>query len=223
MFPRLEPWVRLRLSRVLDARVQAEALRYGHIRGVGIFTIVMGIVALDPRVPFVLPYAASCVAMAIALAMTSAHLHGITQRRAAPLVRRRALDVLSPLILTAPILSLLATVAVAMQPEFRLAAAGVLLSSLLMLSLAWRAALAPALLMGDDPQLEYAVDEHIRYRRANGLAILACAPGTVLYTLLIHYLPTNWYDILLEAVLWAAFSVGILVLEKLSARRLRLA
>jgi hypothetical protein len=48
---------------------------------------------------------------------------------------------------------------------------------------AWRIANAPALLLGIDPEWEYAVDERIRVGRARNAALLACAVGFVFISL----------------------------------------
>ncbi len=55
--------------------------------------------------------------------------------------------------------------------------------------MAWRVAVAPAILIGSDPQWEYAVDERVRIGRARSIANLACAQGFVLIVLAQPTLP----------------------------------
>src|SRR5215469_1923855 len=82
------PEQRERLARVLSAREGVEGNSDMYLRIVGIFTIVMGLVALIPGVPFVLPYSLSCVALAAAVLASYLQFRRATERRVAPLVRR---------------------------------------------------------------------------------------------------------------------------------------
>ena len=72
--------------------------------------------------------------------------------------------------------ALAATLILAVNPEFRLGASLVAAATLLLGITAWRIATAPSLLLGQDPQVEYAVDRRLREGRATGTAVLACAP-----------------------------------------------
>jgi len=64
-------------------------------------------------------------------------------------------------------------------PPLRLGALAVAAATLLLGITAWRIATAPSLLLGEDPQVEYAIDQRLRVGRATGIAVLACAPGGV--------------------------------------------
>jgi hypothetical protein len=59
-------------------------------------------------------------------------------------------------------------------------AIGVGISMLVLAWIAWRIAGSQAIMLGDDPQVEYAVDERLRVSRANGTVALARAPAVVL-------------------------------------------
>ncbi|MGC1380882.1 MAG: hypothetical protein WA814_07645, partial [Candidatus Baltobacteraceae bacterium] len=89
-------------------------------------------------------------------------------------------------------------------------------------AIAWRIAGAPALLLGDDPQIEYAVDERVRASRATSIALLACAPALVFAAMATHpphavYADAAWWIIV------AAFIVtGVQAVLPLR-RRLRIA
>jgi hypothetical protein len=69
--------------------------------------------------------------------------------------------------------------AFAFYPPERLGAMITVLAMVMLGAVAWRIANAPALLLGIDPECEYAVDERIRVGRARNAALLACALGYV--------------------------------------------
>ncbi len=75
-------------------------------------------------------------------------------------------------------------------PQFRVAAALVVISMIVLVAIAWRIAVAPAVLFGTDPQVEYAVDKQVRFCRATGLIALACAPAMVFAGLAWAQLPS---------------------------------
>jgi hypothetical protein len=176
----LAPDQRERLTRVLDARTSAEGSADVPTRYAGVFTLVMAAVALIPWVPYVLTYAASCLGMAIATLTAYVQYRRSTERRVAPLMRRTPWMSLPPVAIAATAVCILGTAAFATLPQFRIAGIVVIAVSLALCAIAWRVAIAPSVLFGDDPQLEYLVDEHVRFCRANNLLGLACAPPTVL-------------------------------------------
>src|SRR5579862_8861238 len=100
------PEQRERLARVLTAREGVEGHADTYLRIVGFFTIVMGLVALVPGVPFVLPYSLSCVALAAAVLSSYLQFRRATQRRVAPLVRRSVWTSLPPLAVAATLVCL---------------------------------------------------------------------------------------------------------------------
>jgi hypothetical protein len=169
-----------RLKRVLEARERAEGDSDAFMRYAGAFTIAMGGVGLIQSVPLVLPYAMSCLGLAAGVIASYLHFRRVTERRVAPLVRRTVWTSLPPLAMLATAICLLGAASFAVYPEFRLGVAIVIVAAVALLGVAWRVATAPAILFGDDSQLEYLVDEHLRFCRAMSLVALACAPPTVL-------------------------------------------
>jgi hypothetical protein len=167
-----------RLESVIEARARAEGAG-GSARYAGLFTIAMGLLGLWPAIPYVMPYAASCLAMACATWMAYRKYRRATDLRFAPLVRRTPLEALPPVTIVSVALCLIGTAAFASFPQFRLAAALVVVSMTVLVAIAWRIAVAPAVLFGTDPQVEYAVDKRVRFCRATSLITLACAPPTV--------------------------------------------
>ena len=216
----LAPDQRERLTRVLDARTSAEGSPDRATRYAGVFTLAMAPVALIPSVPYVLPYTAACLAIAIATFAAYLQYRRATERRVAPLVRRTPWTSLPPLALLATGVCILGTAAYATLPQFRIAGIIVIAASLALCAIAWRVAVAPSILFGDDPQLEYLVDEHVRFCRANNLLGLACAPPTVLAAIGNASLPngSHFFDAVSLAVIVAFFVVMIISLNPLRKR-----
>ena len=218
------PDQRERLARVLAERESAEGNTSAYLRVVGILTILLAPSALIPAIPFVLPYSLSCIAMAAAILLSYLRFQRATQRRVAPLVRRNVWASLSPLGLAATGVCLAGACAFAAYPQFRFGVAVVVVAVVVLLAVAWRVATAPAILFGNDSQLEYLVDEHIRFSRATNLLALACAPPTVLVALAWATLP--WSAHFFNAVMFAvmtAFAVVMVVSFNPMRKRLRLA
>ena len=167
--------------RVLAARTDAEGTD-AYTRYAGVFTIAMAAIGLIPAVPYVLPYAASCLALAGTL-LAYLKFRRMSERRIAPLVRRTAWTSLPPVVVAAWAICLAGAGAFAVFPQYRIGAIAAVISGIALCAIAWRVAIAPAILFGDDAQLEYLVDEHVRFCRATGLISLACAPSTVLVLL----------------------------------------
>lgn len=184
----LEP---TRLERVLEARERAEGNSDAFMRATGVFTIIMGGLVLIKSIPFVMPYALSCLGIAVAVIVSYLHFRRATERRVAPLVRRTLWTSVPPTAVIATAVCLLGTAAFAVYPQFRVGVAIVIVAAVALLAVAWRVAKAPAILFGDDSQLEYVVDEHLRFCRAMSLVQLACAPPTVLVGFAWAMLPWN--------------------------------
>jgi hypothetical protein len=211
-----------RLRHVLDARARAEGDSDTAIRCAGGFAIAMAGLALVPSVPFVLPYALSTLALAFAILITYLRFRRVTELRVAPLVRRTPWKSLPPIALIATLVCLLGAGAFGAYAEFRISALIVILCALALLAVAWRVAMAPAILFGDDSQLEYLVDEHIRFCRAMNLVSLACAPPTVLVALGWAALPWNapFFNFVTVAVALAFVTVLIMSLNPMRKRSL---
>jgi hypothetical protein len=215
---------RERLEQVLAARVDAEGDTDVYARHVGRFTIVMAALALVPAVPYILPYALSCLAIASSVLLSYLQFRRASERRVAPLVRRSPWRSLPPLAIVSTAICMAGTGVFAAYPQFRLGAAIVLVSTIALLAIAWRVAVAPAILIGNDSQLEYLVDEHVRFCRATNLVALACAPPTVFVGLAAATLPASAHFAgTVTAVVDAAFLVTMVVSLNPIRKRIRLA
>jgi hypothetical protein len=210
-----------RLTRVLAARERAEGDSDAFMRYAGAFTIAMGGLVLVQSIPLVLPYGLSCLGIAMAVIASYLHFRRATERRVAPLVRRTIWTSLPPLAIVATAICLLGTAAFAVYPEFRVGVAIVIVAALALLAVAWRVAMAPALLFGDDSQLEYLVDEHLRFCRAMSLVTLACAPPTVLVGLGWAMLPWDAPVFNIVTLIVAVAFVTVLIMS-LGPRRKRI-
>ena len=177
-----------RLRSVIEARSCAEGA--GSARYAGVFTIAMGLLELWPAMPLIMPYAASCLATAYATWMAYQKFRRSTELRFAPLVHRTPLEALPPVAIVSVAFCLIGTAAFASIPQFRVAAALVVVSMLVLVAIAWRIAVAPAVIFGTDPQVEYAVDKRVRFCRATGLIALACGPAMVFAGLAWAQLPS---------------------------------
>jgi hypothetical protein len=175
----LSPGERERLDRVLAMRREAEETSSGYGRYLGVTCFVLAAAELVPAVPFVLPYALCCLALAFTTFLSYLQIRRATERRVAPLVRRSPLSAL-PLIAMAAMLCCFAVVLpFVIYSAERISAIAVAASTLILGLIAWRIAVAPALLFGKDATFEYAVDQRLRNARATTIASLACAPAVV--------------------------------------------
>ncbi len=220
MPPRAAGTQRDRLDRVLEARERAEGDYGAAIRWAGALTIAMAGLVLIPVVPYAVPYALSCLGIAIAVMVSYVRFRRLTDRRVAPLVRRTPWTALPPTALLATGVCLFGAASLAVYPEFRVSAAIVVASSIVLVGIAWRVATAPAMLFGDDSQLEYAVDEHLRFCRTMSLVALACAPATVFVGLGWALLPPNapFFNVVTLAVAAAFLVVLALSLNPIRKR-----
>jgi Kef-type K+ transport system membrane component KefB len=113
----------------------------------------------------------------------------------------------------------------ATHPPERLSALAVAAATTILGIIAWRIAVAPALLLGDDPAFECAVDERIRIGRARSTAVLACAAPAVLVSFAVLTLPASYrlYQEIAPIVLAAAFVVTMLFDAVALRQRMRVA
>lgn len=205
----LDPEQRARLARVIDARKTAEGTDV-YTRAAGVFTVAMGVLALFPSVPYILPYTASCVALALAVLLAYLHFRRASERRVAPLIARNPWASFPPLVMACAAVCLASTASFAVYPQYRIGAIAAVICGIGLCAIAWHVAVAPAMLFGDDAQLEYAVDEHVRFCRATGLVSLACAPQIVLVmfaTAELSVLPAFF-----NAASWAALAAFLVVM-----------
>ncbi len=171
---RLSWMEKVRLRRVIEARQEVESVPAAYTRAFA--GIALGLAALEffPAVPFIVPFAA----MSVALAFGMLGIYGLFCRRwkprAAALVARSVFTALPAPVLGALSGSFLVTVALTLTTGDRSAGIAVSLSLLAMAFIAWRIAVSPTLLLGIDPQWEYAVDERLRIGRARAIVVLGC-------------------------------------------------
>lgn len=218
------PEQRERLAHVLAERREAEGDTDRYSRWVGALTLLIAPLALLPAVPYVLPYSLSCLAMAAAVLLSYLRFRRATERRVAPLVRRSPWAALPPLAIAATAICIAGAAAFAAYPQFRFGAVIVILSAIALLAISWRVAVAPAILFGEDPQLEYLVDEHLRFCRTTNLVVLACAPPTVMVALAAATLPsTAHYFADVSIAVWAAFVTAMLLSLNPIRKRITLA
>jgi hypothetical protein len=209
----LAPADRSRIDRVLAARKAAEDVpdAYGWYLA---FTIVaLGGLELIPIVPMILPYALVCLAFAGFTLLAYLRFRRAGERRVAPLVRRSPLRVLSPVLVAAMIACFIATVALAAYPPERVSAIVAAAAIVILGFVSWRIAQAPALLLGEDPQWEYVVDEHVRVCRARNVAAITCAPAVVVITLAYPSMVSGFhaYATIALPVVQAAFVVSAIL------------
>ncbi|MGA8574401.1 MAG: hypothetical protein WB609_01780 [Candidatus Cybelea sp.] len=183
---------RERLSRVVKAREDVEGISSVYGRYLGVVAILLAGLEGVRSIPFVVPYALFCLAAAAVALVAYLQFRRATQRRIAPLVRRSPFTALPPLVIAAMACSFVASLGLAAYPPERLGALVVAASTILLAFVAWRVAVAPAILVGEDPKWEYAVDERVRIGRARNVANLACAPGFVAIILTQPTLPQQY-------------------------------
>ena len=219
-----DPEQRARLARAIAARAGVEGDTDTYTRYAGIFTLAMAPVEIIAAVPYVLPYAAAALATAVAMLASYLHFRRAADLRVAPLVRRTVWTALPPASIVAAAICVLGAAVFAALPPYRVGATIVVLAAIALCAIAWRVAVAPALLVGDDPQLEYLIDEHVRFCRATSLIGLACAPPTVLVLLAAAALPASahFFNTVSLAVT-AAFLVSMVVSLNPMRKRISLA
>jgi hypothetical protein len=175
----LTPTEKERVQRVVCAREQAEGLSSAYGRAAGVVIIAFAGLELAPFVPLILPYALICLVLAGTALRAYLQFRRLTEQRVAPLLRRSPFTALPPPLIAAVLGSFFVASAFALYPPERIGALVTALAMLILGAVAWRIANAPALLLGIDPECEYAVDERIRMGRARNAALLACGVGYV--------------------------------------------
>ena len=200
-----------RLEHVVKAREEAEGLSSAYGRLLGVAAMLLAGLEAFRAIPYVLPYALFCLATAAIMLLAYLQFRRAAERRVAPLVRRSPFTVLPPLVIAAMACSFAASLALAAFPPHRFGALIVAASTLMLAFMAWRVAVAPAILIGSDPQWEYAVDERVRIGRARSIANLACAQGFVLIVLAQPTLPQAYalFGTVAVVVASAAFVVSL--------------
>jgi hypothetical protein len=207
----LPPDLRVRVQRVLDARETTEGSPRTSLRWLGACGIAMGLLELVTGVQFAIPYAVYCLATSVvALVRHSQIRRG--ERRAAPLVARRAVDAWSPPAAAALLGCFAAVVVFGCDPRFRIGAIAVGASMLVLMWIGWRTASGRALIYGDDPEIEYAVDARVRALRVNSIVALGCAPAVVLIGMASSWMTPGYetYGTVAFVLSYASFGVAML-------------
>jgi hypothetical protein len=169
-----------RLDRTLEARRQAEASPQPWRRWLGILALVAAAAQLVPEVPYAIPYAVFCLGLAASSWLSYSSMHRATQRRAAALVRRSPFEAFQPFLVAGVGAALASILLMAWVAPLRVPVVVVALATALLIWIMWQIASSRALLFGNDPKMEYAVDRRVREGRVMNLALLACAPAFVL-------------------------------------------
>lgn len=169
------PWMdKQRLRNVIAARKEIEVVPQSYVRFYCAAALALAALELWPVLPYVLPYAALCVLTAFGMLGVYLRFRQRWKVHVAPLVRRSPLEALPIGVLAAMLWCLLITLALAAVPAERVSAIAVAAAMIVLAIVAWRVAVAPTLLFGDDPEWEYVVDERIRIGRARAIAVLGC-------------------------------------------------
>jgi hypothetical protein len=211
---------RERLERTMAARQNAEGIPEAYGRWLGVFGIAVAVFTFVYPVPFVVPYGLFCLAVAVLTLLGYLQFRRATDRRVAPLLPRSALSALPLPSIVAITCCFAATLTLAIYPPLRLGAVVGAVVTLMLGIIAWRIAGAPALLLGADPQAEYAVDERVRAGRATSVAVLACAPAMVFVMLSTRSVPPQYslHAVAAQSIVIVAFFVA-LILAAIPLRR----
>jgi len=204
------PAIAERLRAVLDRREELEGLGRKPILLASacylVFGLLCGFRVLSPE----LAYALACASSAFVLAWFFAGVRNRSQRRAASLAPRRAVQVIPPLAyaggLTASILPLFFLTNTAL----RVPAIIVSLACLVIVAAAWYTAGMAAVLVGDDIDYELYVDERIRRSRVSAMLTFAYAVVPVFIAVVTRdavSMPVYDYVFWLSMVLMFAFLV----------------
>jgi hypothetical protein len=171
---RLSWMEKVRLQRVIEARQEVETVPAAYTRAFA--GIALGLAALEffPAVPFIVPFATMSVALAFGMLGVYLLFSRRWKPRVAPLVRRSVFTALPAPVLGAISGSFVITVGLALTSGCRSEGIAIALTVLVMAIVAWRIAIAPTLLLGVDPEWEYAVDERLRTGRARVIVVLGC-------------------------------------------------
>jgi len=182
-----------RLERALTAREDAEAIPgRANLRYFAIVGVALAALELSPALPAVLPYSLFCLAFAIEMLVAYLRFRRATERRVAPLVRRSVLTALPLPAIAAMACCLAGELAFMTYPPQRFGSIVIAVATVVLGAIAWRVAVAPALLVGADPDVEYIIDERLRKVRAISIAVLACGVGTLFASIGIVHIPSQY-------------------------------
>lgn len=218
-FAAATPEQALRLASVLRFRTAAEAKSPRFSRFTGAFALLTAVAIVFLHVPASLGYAALVLCLALQMAVAYGEFQASSERRAARLTRRTWYRVLSPAVLVYAAASLYGIIACAAVPQLRPTATLLFPAVAIMLTLAARIAVAPARLLGHDPEIEDLVDDRIRFYRANAIAVAAGLPINVFITFSQDYLPHTVEYAFLPSIVGFACAAAMWIALVLPARR----
>ena len=174
---------RMRIGCAIRDRIMAAAERRKSIesispvlgRGIGAFSILCSVIAALTRYPASMLYAIFCLGFAGFLGAAYLQLRNTQSKRAATLEIRSPFSVLPAYWYVLAFAAALFPLVDISSPTLRIAAIIVSVCSLTLILVAWRLALAPALLTGEDSDAERFVDDRLRFIRT--ASTLVFAPG----------------------------------------------
>jgi len=175
LFELRDPIVGTRLRAVLDRREALEGLGRRPIIVASISYFFFGLLCLLHVVTPAIAYALACADVALMFAWMFARVRNRSQRRAASLAPRRQIAVVPPLAFVGALLVAAVPLVFVTDPNLRVPALLVCVSSLAIVVSAWSVAGMAAVLVGDDADLEVYADERIRRSRVCSMLALAYA------------------------------------------------
>ncbi len=174
-----DPVIAPRLRAVLDRREAVEGLGRKPVVISSISYFFFGLLCLLHIVTPAIAYALACADVALTFAWMYARVRNRGQRRAASLAPRRQIAVVPPLAFGGALLAAAVPLLFVTDPELRVAALLVCVSSLAIVVSAWSIAGMAAVLVGEDADLEVYVDERLRRLRVGSLLTFAYAVAPV--------------------------------------------
>jgi hypothetical protein len=170
-----DPIIAPRLRSVLDRREELEGLGRRPMLVSSISYFFFGVLCLLRLVTPAIAYALACADVALMFAWMYARVRNRGERRAASLSPRRQSSVIPPLAFAGAIVAAAMPLLFVTDPNLRLPALLVSLSSLAIVVSAWSVAGMAAVLVGEDPDVEVYVDERLRRVRVGSMLVLAYA------------------------------------------------
>jgi hypothetical protein len=167
--------IRDRIVEAAERRKSIENISPTLGRATGLFAILCAVIAVFTPYPPLMLYAAFCLGFVGFLGVTYLQLRNTQYKRAASLEIRSPLNVLPVYWYALAFVAALFPLLDLRSPMLQVAAVIVTVCSLTLIVFAWRLALAPALLTGEDPDAEQFVDDRLRFIRT--ASTLVFAPG----------------------------------------------
>lgn len=210
-----EPDTTATLQRVEAAVERREAAEGGKVPlglWMGWFSFVLAAVAATGwmQPPAVL-YAVMCLGMSLGVAVVFLRLRNSQPTRVAVLSARSVDAVIPSYWFCVAAVSALTVLSYAANPQYRVAAILVTLSSLLSVGLAWRLTNLPALLTGVDIPAEQLVDDRLRFFRSRAAMVFAVCETFILCSQVIaDRSMAQEISYAVTAVVWIAFAIWML-------------